>query len=151
MLLFLEQAVDSGNKDAKRFATQSFDIRRITNMPSMAKCEILIRSARLDSVPFLMNFLNATVDLCTGPLRPHQRNDHITRLVHFNNYVPTAELPVFEAFLARITGLSREAKMRLPWPMPGTPQCRRRYPEAERMFARQASMSIQMIEEKAAW
>jgi len=49
---------------------------------------------------YLLNVANGTLDLRTGELRPHDRQDNITKLVPYP-YVAGAACPKFEAFLAR--------------------------------------------------
>lgn len=65
------------------------------------------RTRDLDSDPYLLNVLNGTVDLRTGKLRPHRREDLITRIAPVN-FDPNARAPRWEAFLRRILGESRE-------------------------------------------
>jgi putative DNA primase/helicase len=49
-----------------------------------------------------LNVENGTIDLRTGELRPHRREDLITRLAPVA-YDPRAEAPAFRAFLDVIT------------------------------------------------
>ena len=51
MLEFLRQAVDAKPEAAQKFATQSLDAKRITNMLVMAECEIFISPDKLDTNP----------------------------------------------------------------------------------------------------
>ncbi len=62
LLEFFRQAGDSKNEAAEKFARASLDARRITNMLSMDECEIFVRPSELDTDPYLLNFLNGTVD-----------------------------------------------------------------------------------------
>jgi P4 family phage/plasmid primase-like protien len=57
----------------------------------------------LDKDPWSLNCLNGTIDLRTGNLRPHARNDLISRLVPVA-YEPTASCPRWLAFVHRILG-----------------------------------------------
>jgi len=79
---------------------------------SDSKRQAMINSARsepgipllpddLDRDPWLLNVLNGTIDLRTGQLRPHCRDDFITKLapVHFD---PKARCPLWWKFLGRI-------------------------------------------------
>ncbi len=61
----------------------------------------------LDRHPWLLNVENGTLDLRTGELRPHRRDDLLTKLAPVV-YDPAAEAPVFCAFLDTITGGDRE-------------------------------------------
>ena len=108
ILEFLRQAVDKGDVQAEKFAHSSLDAKRITNMLSMAECEICVRPAELDSDPNLLNFLNGTVDLRTGKMREHQQPDLITKLVH-HRYRSEAQCPRWRAFLDQIMGGAQDA------------------------------------------
>jgi len=52
-----------------------------------------------DADPWLLNTPAGTIDLRTGALRPHRRDDHITRSTAV---APDGDCPLFRAFLARI-------------------------------------------------
>ena len=62
---------------------------------------------QLDADPWLLNCKNGTIDLKTGQLRPHQRADHITKLVEVD-YDPKASCPLWLAFLSRAMGGSAD-------------------------------------------
>lgn len=72
-------------------------------MVELAKCEdhIPIQHESLDLRPFLLNCLNGTLDLRSGKLRPHRREDYLTKLVPFD-YDPVATCPLWLAFLERV-------------------------------------------------
>jgi len=57
---------------------------------------------KLDRNPWLLNVRNGTLDLRTGELRPHRREDLLTRLAPVD-YDPDATCPTWLAFLDRIT------------------------------------------------
>jgi putative DNA primase/helicase len=105
MTAFLHQAIKAGNEPAEKFATKSLDARRINSALSMAESEpgCFVKAEELDSDPFLLNCLNGTVDLRTGQLRHHDRDDKITKLVH-HLYEPSAECPTWRKFLEEIMG-----------------------------------------------
>ena len=103
MLEFLRQGVDKRARDTEKFACGSLDARRITSLLSMAECEIFVRPEELDVDPYLLNFLSGTVDLRTGALRPHQRDDYVTKLIHYD-FRPDAPCPLWHSFLDDITG-----------------------------------------------
>jgi putative DNA primase/helicase len=89
---------------------------------------ITILPSQLDVDPWLLNCLNGTIDLKTGELRPHLREDFITRVCPVN-YDPDAGFLLWDEFLERthpnaemrgfmrraggytITGLSTEEKL----------------------------------------
>lgn len=60
-----------------------------------------VASAALDADPWLLNVQNGTIDLRTGKLRPHRREDLCTKLspVVFD---PDALCPTWDAFLAKV-------------------------------------------------
>ncbi|MGD0000184.1 MAG: hypothetical protein ABSE21_08795, partial [Bryobacteraceae bacterium] len=103
MLEFLSQAAHADDADLQKFAYGSLDARRINNMIAMAECEMVITPDQLDTHPFLLNFLNGTLDLRTGELKPHDEKLYLTKLVH-HNYEPQAECSLFLSFLGRIMG-----------------------------------------------
>jgi len=62
---------------------------------------IAIRTADLDRDPWLLNCNNGTIDLRTGQLRDHNRNDLITKLAPAD-FDQNAKAPTFEKFLADV-------------------------------------------------
>ena len=69
--------------------------------------EVRVSANNLDADPWLLNVLNGTIDLKTGKLRQHRREDLITKLAPVD-YSPSAKCPLFKRFLARILGNNRE-------------------------------------------
>ncbi len=55
-----------------------------------------------DADPFLLNVANGTIDLRTGELREHNREDYIARILPIE-YDPDAECPLWLTFLDRVT------------------------------------------------
>ncbi len=76
---------------------------RVRALLSMAQSEpeVVARPADFDRDPWLLNVTNGTIDLRTGTLREHRREDLITKLVPVD-YAPEATAPMWEAFLERI-------------------------------------------------
>jgi putative DNA primase/helicase len=103
MLDYLTEATEAEDKDHMVFAYHSLEARRIANLLTMAECELVITPRELDTHPFLINFLNGTVDLRTGGLTPHNPAHFITKLVH-HNYDPQARCPLFLSVIARMMG-----------------------------------------------
>ena len=66
-----------------------------------AEVGIPVETDAMDVDPFLFNVLNGTVDLRTGRLRPHSRDDLITKLAPVT-YDAGASAPAFLAFLERV-------------------------------------------------
>lgn len=98
------QAVDSEERKAlAKHATRSESEARIKAMVSLAESEpgIAVTPDQLDSNPWLLNCSNGTIDLRTGELKPHSREDLITKLTPVN-YDMHAECPTWIAFLDKI-------------------------------------------------
>jgi putative DNA primase/helicase len=72
-------------------------------MVSLAQSEpgIPVTAQALDTDNKLLNVLNGTIDLSTGELREHRREDLITRITPVV-YDPEAQYPRWDAFLDRI-------------------------------------------------
>lgn len=77
----------------------------LESMVNLAQSEldVLVTVGELDADPFLLNAKNGTIDLRTGQLREHRREDLITKLAPVN-FDPTATHPVFDRFLSMATG-----------------------------------------------
>jgi P4 family phage/plasmid primase-like protien len=103
MISFLRQAVDSKNEAAEKFARASLDARRLNAMLALAQSELPITPDELDRNRSLLNFTNGTVDLKTGKLGPHRRDDWITKIVAFP-YRPQAACPVWLNFVGEAMG-----------------------------------------------
>ena len=84
-------------------AQDSESVTRIAAMLSLARSEpgIPVRPDDLDRDIWLFNCLNGTLDLRSGELRPHRREDLITRIAPVA-YDPTAECSKWNTFLKRI-------------------------------------------------
>lgn len=91
------------------WASKSHGAPRIAAMVALAKSNpsIVVQHHGLDADPWLLNVANGTLDLRAGKLRPHRREDLITKLapVAFN---PEAKCPTWDAFLSRAMGESAE-------------------------------------------
>jgi putative DNA primase/helicase len=90
---------------AERHARKSESAPGINALLACAEYEdgVPISAADLDRNGYALNFLNGTLDLKTGRIREHRREDLITRLVHFD-YRPDAKCPRFMRFLYRVMG-----------------------------------------------
>jgi putative DNA primase/helicase len=69
---------------------------------AQSEIEVSILQNQLDSNDYFFNVLNGTIDLETGELLPHQRENLITRLSPVN-YDPDAKLELWDNFLNTVT------------------------------------------------
>ena len=92
-----------------KFAARSETSRAINAMVTLARSEpgIPILSEQLDSNTWLLNCKNGTLDLRTGRLKPHNRNDYITKLIPVE-YDPAADFVGWIKFLDRIMSGNKE-------------------------------------------
>lgn len=88
-----------------RWAHKSEQEARIRAMIALATSEagVPILPSILDRDPWSINSLSGTINLRTGVLREHRREDLITKLAP-TKYDPDAPAPRWEAFLQRIMG-----------------------------------------------
>jgi len=87
--------------DLAKFAKASMNYARITKMLKMAKPYLPITPEKFDTNPWLFNVDNGTIDLKTGELRPHNKDDLITKICNVR-YVPEAKSTLWDEFLFRI-------------------------------------------------
>lgn len=102
----------SKGKDAQalsKWANRSLSGKALREMLAIAESEeeVIATTEDLDTDPWLFNVSNGTVDLRTGELLPHSRDDLITH-VGGVEYQPDAQAPRWEAFLERIMDGDRE-------------------------------------------
>lgn len=91
------------------FLNRSLHRAGIANMVQSARRKAVeVSVSDLDSDPLLLNCLNGTVDLRTGQIRVHSRDDRITKLIPIV-YDPAAGCPLFMQFLGRIMGAHPDA------------------------------------------
>jgi putative DNA primase/helicase len=85
------------------WALKSEDARRINAMIELARSEpgIAIKPEDLDRDPWLFNCSNGTLDLRSGKLREHRRDDLLTKLCP-TPYEPEATCPLWEKTLSTI-------------------------------------------------
>ena len=87
-------------KALAKHAASSESEARIRSMVELAKPEVPVSPDELDDAPWLLNAPNGTVDLRTGELREHRREDLLTKMAGAE-YRPGTAAPTWEAFLAR--------------------------------------------------
>lgn len=97
-------AVGLPNEDARKAALawglKSQAVNRVSGMATLAESDPRLHrlDAQFDSDDWLLNVANGTIDLRTGRLRPHSRDDLITKVVPIS-YDEAAECPVWMEFL----------------------------------------------------
>lgn len=94
---------ETKRKELVDHAKHSESDHRINAMVNLAQSEpgIPIRITDMDTNPWLLNCLNGTVDLTTGELLPHDKNDLITVACPVK-YDPTAQSKLWDKFLNRV-------------------------------------------------
>lgn len=95
----------SAAKKRVAWAISSQNARRLSSMLSVASSseEVVIQHDRLDADPWLLNVANGTIDLRLGELRPHAREDLITKIAPVA-FEPGASCPTWEAFIRTAMG-----------------------------------------------
>lgn len=83
-----------------KHAARSESADKIRAMLELAKSEVPVSPDELDTAAWLLNVENGTVDLRTGGLREHRREDLITKLAPVE-YDPAAAAPTWAATLER--------------------------------------------------
>ncbi|MCA9295363.1 MAG: hypothetical protein KC983_02580 [Phycisphaerales bacterium] len=94
-------ATDERQKKLSNWAVTSQRRERLTAMAALAEPDVSIGVGELDTDPWLLNCLNGTVDLRTGELRHHAREDFITKITPYD-FDAAATCPRFDRFLKEI-------------------------------------------------
>ena len=99
----LAEALKSDNKEDYSHALNSLSRKSLSNMIACASSEKVFGSnmKKFDRNPDLLTVDNGTVDLSTGRLYPHAREDMLTTLTQIK-YDPQATCPRWEQFLYEI-------------------------------------------------
>ncbi len=94
---------EAGAAAVTKWAKDSEAKNRLVAMVELAQTEpgIPVSTEELDTEPMALNVANGTLDLSTGRLRKHRREDLITKVAPVR-YDPGAKAPQWEAFLRRI-------------------------------------------------
>lgn len=97
-------------KEVMAWARKSESGYRISQAVLLARSErsIAMTADQFDRDPWLLNVANGTLDLRTGELRPHRREDLLTKLVPVE-YNPKARAPRWEQFLREVFEDDEEA------------------------------------------
>jgi putative DNA primase/helicase len=88
-------------KDLAKHAARSEAEAKIRAMLELAKSEVPISPDELNADPWLLNVPNGTLDLRTGELREHRREDLLTKMAG-DDYQPDAEAPLWTVTLERV-------------------------------------------------
>lgn len=104
---FGKQAMTARNDAAAKFAASCLNSARVANALREAQCHLAITPKELDRDPYQFNCLNGTLELRTGKLREHRREDYITRLAPVR-YDADARSDLWERALDDWTGGNRE-------------------------------------------
>jgi putative DNA primase/helicase len=98
-----EAPSDAAANQLGKWASSSLSESKLRAMISLAQSEpgIPVLPDELDASPDLLNVLNGTIDLRTGQLREHRRQDLITKISPLE-YAPAARAPAWETFLERV-------------------------------------------------
>lgn len=100
---------DARRKALVQHASRSQNHNRITAMVSEAQTEpeMPLRVSELDADTMRANCLNGTLDLTTGAIGPHRREDYCTKSIPVS-YDPLAVCPLWEACLERFFAGNRQ-------------------------------------------
>jgi putative DNA primase/helicase len=104
--MYKEAAESSSKEQRERLAgwavkCESHERRLKMLASAQAIASIPILPADMDRDPWLLNVRNGTIDLRTGALRPHAREDLITRGINVN-YDPAAVYPTWTHFISEL-------------------------------------------------
>jgi putative DNA primase/helicase len=92
---------DETRKALAKHAMRSEAGARIKEMVDLARSDVPVMPDELDASPNLLNTESGTIDLRTGELREHRREDLITKIAPVS-YDPEASAPAWTAFLERV-------------------------------------------------
>jgi putative DNA primase/helicase len=102
--IYQEAAVapdDEARKALAKHAVRSEAGARVKEMVDLARSDVPVMPDELDASADVLNTESGTIDLRTGELREHRREDLITKLAPVE-YSPHATAPTWEAFLERV-------------------------------------------------
>jgi putative DNA primase/helicase len=90
---------DERRASLRKHATKSESRAGIENMIALARGELAAAPNDFDVDPWLLNVNNGTLDLRTGQLRPHAREDMLTKLARVDSD-PNARCPQWDDFVS---------------------------------------------------
>jgi putative DNA primase/helicase len=97
----LAEALAEGSKQYLKEALRVRDDHRLRGMLAQAQALLAALPEDFDRDPWLLNVANGTLDLRTGTLREHDRDDYLSKVAPVA-YDPSAECPIFMQFLAGV-------------------------------------------------
>lgn len=105
----LSKSIKSADKEDHAWALSTLSRKGLSNMISCASSEKIFSASMkdFDQNPDFINVANGTLDLRTGRLRPHDRDDMITTLTKIK-YDPEAQCPRWEQFMLEVFNDDRE-------------------------------------------
>ena len=96
---------EEGNKEKRKrlsnWAFRSETRSVIVNTAALAQPTLKIDEAAFDAKPFLLNFLNGTLDIRSFRFYNHHREDYLTQIISYE-YNKEAKAPRWEQFLSEI-------------------------------------------------
>jgi putative DNA primase/helicase len=97
-----KQADEDDRKSLAKWAMATEDARRIRALVTMARSErsVVILPEQMNTDPYLFNILNGTIDLRTGQLQPHCKEDCLTKIAPVE-FSPNATCPIWDACLKK--------------------------------------------------
>lgn len=96
-------ARDFLTKDVVDFAVSTSGVGKLSAMLKLASADVPISVDELDANPWLLNCPNGSLDLRTGELRPHRREDNLTKLCP-TNFNHEADSYGWDRFLEGVFG-----------------------------------------------
>ncbi len=102
------EAAATDDKDLRekiaQHAHRSESDARLKAMIALARteAEVIVKQSELDADPWLLNVANGTLNLKTGELLPHRREDLLTKRIPIE-FDPEATCPKWLCFLERVT------------------------------------------------
>ena len=89
---------DKRSTDLIKHSKTSSSGMRVKAMIELSIPDLAVTVRELDNYPYLLNVNNGTIDLRTGELKPHDKNDRITSIIPID-YDPAAKSDIWESFL----------------------------------------------------
>lgn len=98
--MIFDELDESSKPQQFTFAKKSANAGSISALLTLAESDVAIHHDQLDRDPWLLNLMNGTVDLRTGDIRAHARDDLITKLSPVT--LQDSACPAWLEFLDRI-------------------------------------------------